>query len=414
MQTNFRRRIFVFLLVAQGVLVIALAITLGRINNDAEVTLTERLLSANASESAEAIRSHLEPAEAIVDLTADLLTASDLEDAALENAFSEALQRTPQISGVFLASPDGDFFFVNREDEGFSRKLTNVEGAQRTTVIDLFDESGNRTDSFEDPTDTYDPTGRPWFIEAVDVETNSIWTEPYVFFTSQQLGITSARAVTRDTGLAGVVGVDVELGELSDFLAELNRGNEGGTVLVDELGNVIAHPNSELLREPEGDGFRPVSIAEFGDTYAQSAAALLLNEMVGVDEGVIDFFDEDQGESKVAFESVELGEVTWTLAVYAPSDSIVSELVDARGRERSVAAIVGLIGILLAGVIMYPATRDIDELAESASTDELTGLANRRTIMSEASALARGTGSRAVALIDICLLYTSPSPRDRG
>jgi len=381
--------------------VIALAVSIGRTSSAAQVALTERLLAASAAESAEAIRAHLEPAEAIVDLTAGLLADAEIETPTLETAFTETLQRTPQLSGAFVASPDGDFFFVSRDGDGFRHKLTMIDGDQRSTLIDLYDASGRRTDSFEDPLDTYDPTTRPWFTEAADVEGGAIWTDPYVFFTSQQLGITSARAIRGSGELRAVVGVDVELGELSEFLAQLDNGDDGGTVLVDDAGNVIAHPDSELLKTPDGDGFRPVSLPEFGDPYAQSAASLLLRQTTTLDEGIVDFTDESRGASKVAFESVILGETEWTLAVYAPSDSIVSELTDARERERGIIAVVGFLGIFLAAAAAYPATRTIDSLAETASTDELTGLPNRRSILSDAAALAEETGDRSIALIDI-------------
>ena len=399
MQNTLRRRLLFLLLAAQVATVLARVLVSGRFSSAAEADHTARLLSANASESAEAIRAHLEPAEALVDLTSNLLISGDLEREALQDTFHEAITRTPQMSGAFLASPDGDFLFVSRDGDDFLHKYTTVDGPTRSTSFELLDEDGELLDAFEDPDDNFDPTVRPWFLGAVETQTEAVWTQPYVFFTSGDLGITASRAVVRNGELVGVVGADIALGELSEFLRELDTSTDGGTILVDRRGTVIAHPNADLLRVPDGEGFRTVSILELQDSYAQSATSTLLN--ANAVAGVQDFDDETAGESRVAFENVEFGNVDWTLGVYAPSGSIVAELTNARGQERALTAIVGVLTILLVLLFALPATRDIDDLEEIASTDTLTGLPNRRVILDDAVELAAANGERALAMLDI-------------
>lgn len=401
MQSALRRKLLFLLLTAQAGTVLALVLTGGRISSAAEDSHTARLLSANAAESAEAVRTHLEPAEAVADLISSLLSSGEIDNDAIESTFHEALSRTPQMSGAFVGSPDGDFLFVSRDGENIRYKTTTVDGSDRTTVFETFDEDGQLLDTFEDPDDDFDPTTRPWFLGAAETQGEAVWTDPYVFFTSGQLGITSSRAIVRDGELLGVVGADIELGELSDFLSELDASEEGGTILVDRNSTVIAHPNTDLLRVPDGDGFRTVSILEIDDAYAQSATSVLLSDNEVGTNGVQDFDDETRGPSRVAFESVEFGNVDWTLGVYAPSDAIVGELVDARGQERILTAVIGALTILLVGIFVYPATRDIEDLEERASIDTLTGIANRRVIMNRAAAVAAQDQRRALAMLDI-------------
>lgn len=400
LQNSIRRKLLVLVLIAQLGTVLALALTSGRISGNAETEHTARVLSSNASDSAQAVRAHLEPAEALVDLTSSLLAADDVANTSIQSAFTEALARTPQMSGAFLASPDGDFLFVSRVGDGLRLKETVVDENSRTTTIERLDADGSLIDSAEDPTDTFDPTVRPWYTGAVESNTEAVWTEPYVFFTSQQLGITAARAVVRDGELIGVVGADIELGELSNFLSELDVEASGGTILVDRAGTVVAHPNPDLLRVTEGEGFRTVSILELDDPYAQSATAVLLNDNSAT-QGVQDFDDDTAGASRVAFESVEVGNLDWTLGVYSPSGAIVEELTTARAQERVLTITIGVLTFLLFAIFIYPATRNIDELAESATTDELTGLPNRRRIMADAARLAVMDGKRAVAMLDV-------------
>lgn len=400
MQGKLRRRLVFLLLAAQVATVVALLATNGRISASAEADHTARLLSANAAESAEAVRSHLAPAETIVDLSSNLLVADDLEAEALESLFRRTLIRTPQMSGAFLGTPDGDFLFVSRDGENFIHKTISVEGTERTTLIETFDTDGELLDSFEDPNDEFDPTSRPWFIGAAEAQAELVWTDPYVFFTSGELGITASRAVVRDGELMGVVGSDIELGELSNFLGELDMNDQGGTILVDRNSTVVAHPNADLLRVPEGDGFRTVSILELEDSYAQSATGVLLNDDAGSGD-VQDFEDETFGSSRVAFESVMFGNVDWRLGVYVPSGAIVEELTQARGQERLLTLLVGALTVLSVGLIALPATRRIGDLEEIASTDTLTGIANRRVIMEQVDELAAANGERSLAMLDI-------------
>ncbi len=401
MNLALRQRLLIVVLGAQIITVLALVLTMGRISSGAEADHTERLLSANAAESAEAIRAHLAPAESVVNLTTSLLEAEDVDVSSLEAVFREALDNASQISGVFLGSPDGDFTFVSRAEEDYRHKVTTVDGDDRTTVITVYREDRSVVESFEDPLDTYDPTTRPWFGRAVELSGDTAWTEPYVFFTSQQLGITVARAIERDGEVIGVIGADIELGELSDFLALLEVAEGGGTILVDRSGTVLAHPDAELLRAEDGDGYRTVSILEFEDSYAQSATAVLLQGEEALISGVQGFYDPGVGPSRVSFELVEFGDVEWILGVYAPEDAIIEELVAARQRERVLAIIVGALTVIGAALALWPITRRIDTLAERASIDELTGLANRRIIMAEAIELAGDNDDRALAMLDI-------------
>ncbi len=69
-----------------------------------------------------------------------------------------------------------------------------------------------------DTEDTYVPRERPWYKKALQAG-ELIWTNPYIFFTSQKPGITAASPVFLPSGkIKGIVGVIKELQETPSVL----------------------------------------------------------------------------------------------------------------------------------------------------------------------------------------------------
>ena len=72
----------------------------------------------------------------------------------------------------------------------------------------------------------------------------------------------------------GIVGVDIEISDISDFLARLRIGATGRALIIHENGDVIAHPNKDLLKAENADGtLRFVDIRSFEDPIARAAFA---------------------------------------------------------------------------------------------------------------------------------------------
>lgn len=88
---------------------------------------------------------------------------------------------------------------------GFRTKSITVADGVRTTELIWKDASYKEIGREFDPSDTYDPRKRPWYIQAQQAGT-TIWTEPYIFFTSEKPGLTAASPVFSEQGeLTGVV-----------------------------------------------------------------------------------------------------------------------------------------------------------------------------------------------------------------
>lgn len=323
------------------------------------------LLSDVGINTTEHSKGFLNPARGAAELAAGLAEnkiVSSENRQQLERLLFQQLQTAPQFAGVFYGDEAGNFVYVNRSDGAGpfrSKLISNASGKRRTQLIWRGKEF-ELLDFKEDPSDTYDPRGRPWYKEARE-QLKSIWTDPYIFFSSQQPGITIASPViSSDGAVRGVVGVDIEISAISDFLGRLEIGENGTALIIHQNGDVIAHPHSELLKALRDDGtYRFVSISEIADPVAQIAfGSVATNAAQTVEKETFSEFSYD-GEPYVSLVLPPINEaLPWTIAVYAPERDFIGAIKDNRFQNIwiafGVAILTGLTGLILSNVLSRP------------------------------------------------------------
>jgi len=99
---------------------------------------------------------------------------------------------------------------------------------------------GARTETYPE----YDPRKRPWYLQGLGVD-KSIFTDPYIFASSKEPGITCARHLL---GRGGVFGVDITLFNFSHFLEEQEISEHGTLFLFDHKSRLIAHPGGNRAK----------------------------------------------------------------------------------------------------------------------------------------------------------------------
>ena len=99
----------------------------------------------------------------------------------------------------------------------------------------------------EEVPDGFDARTRPWYkLAAAAREGEVVCTEPYIFFSTNSLGITMAVAVRDESGkLLGVVGVDLDMDQIGSQASELKVFGQGSGVLVQKDGLIVASPKKE-------------------------------------------------------------------------------------------------------------------------------------------------------------------------
>ncbi len=87
---------------------------------------------------------------------------------------------------------------------------------------------------------SYDPTSRPWYIDAVDKKGEIIITDPYVDEGSSEVVVTVARAIPGDDGsIAGVVAMDINNKMLAGILKQISIGQTGHLMMIHKSGLIF-------------------------------------------------------------------------------------------------------------------------------------------------------------------------------
>ena len=248
----------------------------------------------------------------------------------LERYFAEQLRLRPQLAGLYVGYPDGGFVYVMQSDEGSvggtRTKLISNGDQNRTVDLTWRDQDYAVVKTQRDPNDTYDPRTRAWY-EAAATLLKSVWTEPYIFFTSRKPGITLAVPIMADDGtVAAVLGVDIELGEISAFLARSSLGLGGSAYIATTEGKVIANSSTDLVVPASASGndnLRFRTVAELGGVAGTAVDQLAAQaaEQAGSDMAVV---REEEADGRDYFIAVgQMSDINrpWKVVVIAPKTS---------------------------------------------------------------------------------------------
>lgn len=333
----------------------------------------------------------VQPVERSAQLTARMFRQGvfDLNDnAKLERYFLAQLQSQDQLNGMYLAKPNGEFLFVKRDALGFLTKDIRVSGGR---VVRLISRAANLRQVVQktDLMDTYDPRTRPWYKGAVKAK-QQIWTGPYVFFTSKKPGVTSAAPVFSATGkLLGVVGVDVELTKLSEFIERIPISEHGQAFIMDENGVAVSFPKlAQLLLEESKKTDQPAlpKVESIGNDAVQALIGRSNVARLNSNRNFFEFqVDNTLEYGMLSPFSIGYG-TKWLIGLHAPVSDFTGEI-NARAK-RYIWQVVGisLLTWLLAIPLAFRITKPLSTLMRQASVDSLTGLLNRSEFIKRANA----------------------------
>jgi len=239
------------------------------------LTLSDDLLSAIERRIAKELETFLSPIEDTVQLTGVFFENIPFDVSnrtLLEPLAFKVLANLSQISNFYVADPSGNFLMVQKMPDGANNTKIIHRTLKATEVTWIRrDPSGKETAVEKTIDDSYDPRNRPWYKGAVKSR-KVYWTDFYIFFTDQKYGITVAIPIIGHEGqILGVLGLDITLQKISEFLQTLKIGESGRAIVVNEDGELVAHPEIEKMVKKEGEIYKPMRIDELKDAVLKRA-----------------------------------------------------------------------------------------------------------------------------------------------
>lgn len=90
----------------------------------------------------------------------------------------------------------------------------------------------------------YDPRVRPWFQTAADALGETVRSDAYYWEPDDSFIVSTVKAVFDERSqLVGVIGMDQSLDELTTLINEIQLGDSGFIILVEDTGTVLVDPN---------------------------------------------------------------------------------------------------------------------------------------------------------------------------
>ncbi len=327
------------------------------------------------------VKSYLQASAQLVNITQKNIQTGLIDGNAptsLRYSFDNTLESASQLSGMYLSHSDGRFILVRRDgtdDFGRFIRVITVK-PKRKMITSRYNGAGLLLNQVLNDS-KFDPRVRPWYKKSLTKPNTLIWTEPYIFASSNKPGITVAKAHKANNGQWSVIGADIKLSSLTQFLQNMDISPNGRIFITDDSGVAIAASKEWPLAVK---GYLPV-LKDVGD--APLLALLDKDGKLTKLSDVTTYSVNEQHYAAVARTLDMQPGLRWTIGVYAPTSDFTQGLQDINGRHMLFILLASVVSILVAWPLATQTTRPFATLQKQATTDPLTGLRNRASFLAE-------------------------------
>jgi class 3 adenylate cyclase len=326
-------------------------------NREDALGLTEKLLNTLDRQIAAEVEEYLSPASEMVKLATNIVkdpSFSINSREQIEPLAIQILQIYPQLTIFSIADVEGNFIMPKKMADGrVDTKIINRSGNTKEVKWIRRDTSGAVTGEDMVTDDTYDARTRPWYTGAVETR-GLFWTDVYIFFTDQKPGITAAMPVIdgNDT-LQGVLGADIEIDELSQFLRDLTIGRNGRALIIDGQGRLVAYPQAGKMLEKVGDTLQPLALDALGDPVLSRAYNRFKVE--GHGNRILTVDNRRYLNSVSSLRSTVVRD--WSVMIVVPEEDFVGFVKENIARSMLLATIFVALASILAGLLVFQGLR---------------------------------------------------------
>jgi HD-GYP domain-containing protein (c-di-GMP phosphodiesterase class II) len=310
--------------------------------------------------------------------------------------FADLLAANNLAAAVFVGYADGTFLLIRPLDTPEIRLTFNSPPKSNFLVQSIEAVAGgkfagnfffydaemrllgkSRQDSYR-----FDPRTRPWFQDSIKTAA-AVASEPYIFFTTQQVGITLSQASRNGNA---VIGIDILLDDVATSLADLRVTPNTEIAVLNAKQQVVAYRDMKRVVSKINDEFAFKQLDEAGLPSLSRLRAL------GAEQGAVATFDVDGRQWMGTTSSFDVWKTAGlTLLAAAPRDDFLGELNSKLGSL--VAMVVGLTVLLLpfgwwAGAAIGTSLDRLTAQAHRMSQFDFTPTPLRQTRVQEANNLS--------------------------
>jgi adenylate cyclase len=272
------------------------------------------------------------------------------------------LQSYPQITMFYIGDEQGNYVHAWRRPGGeLESWIVKATGFPPMCSLVIRDATLKVAGVEETRGVDYDPRERPWYVGAKTAGTNS-WTDVYISYSSRKPTITSSYPVFRPDGkLMGVWGMDIEVGEICNFLHEQKIGKSGIELIIDEKNDVVAFPVVSSIIKEENGALRPVKVDEL--RLEPLTAAYREHLITGKTRSVIESGGKTYFASFTDFPKPF--PMRWTIAVIVPEDDFTGGAKQELIVMLLISSVMLGVGVVLAVAISRGITHPVRLIAEA-------------------------------------------------
>lgn len=197
----------------------------------------------------------------------------------------------------------------------------------------------------------YDARKRVWYSQT-QAANKLIFTDPYIDLITKKWTISVTMPLKDGSGkFLGVLGEDILLETLTDNAKNINLNGQGYSMLLDAKGNILVHPEEDLLAK------NILEVDKLKDILPVS------KEMIAKDFGIMTF-TRDGVEKIIVFQKIP--STGFTLGIIVPSEIIYKPLKDLRLLFIGVTIVVLLLIVAVTYVISRRLSTPLVDLAAKA------------------------------------------------
>jgi signal transduction histidine kinase/CheY-like chemotaxis protein len=211
--------------------------------------LADRLMDKSSDLVVERLDKYLETPQKLnqINLDAIALKLLDLKDyKTASHYFWKQLKSYQDLSFIGYALTTGEYTGAGRYVIGQGITIDELSPATRwKTNTYATDHQGNRTKILE-VSDDYEPLKESWYTEAIQLG-KLRWTSVYNWDDTPEILVATINSpiYDRNQKLVGVIGIDLLLSAISDFLQQLIISPNAKTFIIERNGSIIGSSSTE-------------------------------------------------------------------------------------------------------------------------------------------------------------------------